>query len=229
MKTQNETKPNGMATDRRTTEDAKPNGSYVPPADVADIAGLYISSEQGDPLTTVTLHKIPVGKPRDFFRTVPDPSYRQRVEIYCHKSENTIDEQFYIIGPTLRGQIEEAQPCLLVTVVDRLGNPRLWPIKFPKDGGKDNVAWQTARIIARNAITGWVRAVWSGSGVGYAERKAEPGYASDPDFGRVPPFDDLVKSAFGAHNVIRDRSHPIYRDLFGIGQPADDTAADPLL
>jgi hypothetical protein len=218
-----------MTTGSQPPEAAKPNGKYVPPADATDIAELYIGGEQGDPLTTVALHKVPVGKPRDFFRTVPDPSYRQRVEIYIHKSENVVDEQYYIIGPGLRGQIEEAYPCLLVTVIDRLGMPRLWPIKSPKDGGKDNVAWQTARAIARDGMDFWVRAVWSGSGVGYAERRAEPGYAPEPDFSRLLPFDELVKAAFGAHSVIRDKSHPIYRGLFGIAQSADDDAADPLL
>ena len=226
--------------DNSTTVDAKLKGGSPPIAtaegfdlstapDAADIAELYLDSGQGDPLTTVTLHKIPVGKPKDFFRTVPDSSYRKPVEIYTHKSENTIDEQYYVIGPALRGQIEEAQPCLLVAVVDRLGAPRLWPIKQPKDGGKDNIAWQTARAIAKTGLTHWVRVVWGGSGTGYLERKADPGYAPDPDFSKLLPFDDLIKAAFGAHNVIRDKSHPIYRGLFGIGQPANDPDADPLL
>src|SRR5262249_21409064 len=91
-------------------------------------------------LTTITTHAVPIGKPRDFFRTVPDPAYRRHAEVYVHKSENVIDEQTYLIGPDLWGQIEEAHPCLLVCVVDRLVNPRLLPHKSPKDGAKDNVA-----------------------------------------------------------------------------------------
>ena len=41
------------------------------------------------------------------------------------------------------------------------------------------------------------------------------GYAPDPDYSKLPPFDELVRLAFGEHGVIRDRNHPIYRELFG--------------
>jgi len=161
---------------------------------------------------------------------VPDKSYREKTEIYIHKTENTIDETAYIIGPALRGQIEEAQPCLLVTVVDRVGNPRLWPIKLPKDDGKDNAAWATARAAAKTGLTQWVRIVWVNTGTGFKERPAEPGYAPDPDFSKLPPFRDLVRSGFGEHGIIRDKSHPIYRDLFGLSERAlDGEGDDPLL
>jgi hypothetical protein len=225
-----------MATGTESNKDpAAPNGAdptaqqYVPPPDLTDISDLYVASGQADPLTTITIHKVPVGKPKEFIRTVSDPSYRQRVEIYCHKTEDTIQEEYFIIGPNLRDQIQEAQPCLLVTVVNRVGYPRIWPIKLPKDGDKDNIAWQTSRAIARTGLSEWVRPVWGGSGHGFIERKAEPGYAPDPDYTNLPPFDELVKAAFGTHNVIRNKSHPIYRDLFGLKPPVADDGADPLL
>jgi hypothetical protein len=206
------------------------NGQYLPPPDALDIADLFIKSDQGDPLTAVTLHKIPVGKPKDFFRTVPDPSYRARAEIYIHKSENEIGETTYIIGPALRGQIEEASPCILITVVDRLGNPRIWPIKTPKEGGKDNASWSTARAIARDGLTQWVRLVWVNTGTGFAGRVAEEKYAPEPDFSRLPPFNELINAGFGVEGVIRDRSHPIYRGLFGLTAPKSvDENADPLV
>ena len=216
----------------RTSKDAngQDKNAYTPPPDLSDIDALWIKTDQGDPLTTtVTLHKVPVGKPKDFFRTVPDKTYREKTEIYVHKPENTIDETTYIIGPTLRGQIAEAQPCLLICVVDRAGNPRLWPIKLPKDDGKDNAAWSTSRI-ARTGLTRWVRAVWGGTSTGFAERCAEPGYAPDPDFSKLAPFNDLVRAGFGEHGIIRDRMHPIYRDLFGLADPVvSDEGDDPLL
>jgi hypothetical protein len=144
-----------MANNRVKCEDVKPNGQYVPPPDAADIADLFIKSDQGDPLTAVTLHKIPVGKPRDFFRTVPDPSYRERAEVYVHKPENEIDETTYIIGPALRGQIEEASPCILITVVDRFGNPRIWPIKMPKVAANPS----NAQTLTHTSLVHCVKAV----------------------------------------------------------------------
>ena len=49
----------------------------------------------------------------------------------------------------MRGVIDEASPCTIVTVVYRDGTPRLWPIKFPRDGERDNDAWITARSCAK--------------------------------------------------------------------------------
>jgi hypothetical protein len=124
-----------------------------------------------------------------------------------------IDEQHFIIGPTMRGRIEEAKHCTLVTVVYRDGTPRLWVLKLPKDGGRDNEAWMTARAAARAAMEKWVKLVWVGRA--YQTREAQPGYAPDPDFSKLPPFDELVKLALGEHGIIRDENHPIARDLLG--------------
>jgi hypothetical protein len=55
-------------------------------------------------------------------------------------------------------------------------------------------------------------------------RKAQPGYAPDPDWNKLPPFHELVRIAFGAHGMIAGEEHPIYRDLFGI--PGEGAADD---
>jgi hypothetical protein len=207
---------------------AAPGNTYAPSPDAADIDELWIKTGQGDPLTAPTLSQVPVGRPKDFFRTVPNLAYRERTEIYVHKTENDIGETAYIIGPALREQIQEAHPCLLVTVVDRAGNPRLWPLKLPKEDGKDNAAWATARAAAKTGLTQWVRIVWINTSTGFQERPAELGYAPDPDFGKLQPFANLVRAGFGKHGIIRDKTHPIYRDLFGLAEPAPN-GDDPLL
>ena len=56
-------------------------------------------------------------------------------------------------------------------------------------------------------------------GRAYQTREAQPGYAPDPDFSKLPPFDELVKLAFGEHGIIRDEKHPIARDLLGAAPP----------
>jgi hypothetical protein len=184
------------------------------PPDAQDFESLWLDPGLGDGITDVSYHSVPTGKPRDFFRTHPDIGYRRRSEIYTHKPEGAIDEQHYIIAPEMQGRIPEARLCTIVCVVYRDGSPRLWPIKFPRDGERDNDAWATARAAARTAIDRWTKLVWVRRA--YQTRDALPGYAPNPDFTKLPPFNDLVKLAFGEHGVIRDTDHPIYRELFGV-------------
>ena len=126
----------------------------------------------------------------------------------------------------MRGLIDEAQPCTLVTVVYRDGSPRIWPVKFPKDGARDNQAWSSARSCAKAGLERWVKLVWVRNS--YKTRDAQPGYAPDPDFPKLPSFDDLIALAFGENGIIRDTNHPVYRELFGSKPKAtdDDDAGD---
>jgi hypothetical protein len=190
------------------------NGAAPVVSDAADIEALWLDPALGDGIVDAHYHNIPVGKPRDFFRTHPDPAYRRRTEIYTHKVEGVIDTTHYILAPAMRGMLDEARPCTLVTVVYRDGSPRLWPIPFPRDGERDNEAWISARNAAKNGMEKWTKLVWVRRA--HMTRDAHLGYAPDPDFKKLPPFNELVRLAFGEHGVIRDTSHPIYRELLGM-------------
>ena len=91
---------------------------------------------------------------------------------------------------------------------------------FPREGEKDNSAWSTARAAARIAIDKWVRLVWNKRS--YSTRDALAGYAPDPDWERLPPFNELVRAAFGQNGVIQDTKHPIYRELMGAPATIND-------
>jgi hypothetical protein len=221
-----ERKAKVMSKSKLHTVGADGNGAAAPIIpDAGDIEALWLDQKLGDGITDSSYHTVPVGKPKDFFRTVKDPAYRRRTEIYTHKPEGVIDEVHYIIAPAMRGQITEAQPCTLVTVVHRDGSVRLWPIKFPRDGERDNEAWITARAAARAGMDQWVKLVWVKRA--YMTRDAQPGYAPDPDISKLPPFNELVRLALGDHGIIRDKTHAIYRELYGIKpEAAKDDAGD---
>jgi hypothetical protein len=131
----------------------------------------------------------------------------------------------FIIAPTMVGRIEEARPCTLVCCIYRDGSPRLWPVKFPKDGEKDNSAWISARAAAKAAIEKWTSLVWVRSA--YTTRDALEGFAPDPDWSKLPSFDELARLAFGTNGVIRSTDHDVYRELFGHPKKASD--ADDVL
>jgi hypothetical protein len=194
------------------------------PSDAQDIEALWLDPKLGDGITDVHWHTIPTGKPRNFFRAHPDPAFRRRTEIYVHKPEDAIEEQYYILDPAMRGRLEEARPCVIVPCVYRDGSPRLWPIMFPRPGEKDYTAWITARSAARTSMERWVKLVWSKRS--YLTRDAPPGYAPDPDWSKLPSFNEMVKLAFGEHGIIRDTNHPIYRELMGAPAVAADDAND---
>jgi hypothetical protein len=207
------------------TEEAIPFKRKPTPDDAKDFESLWLDPKLGDGIVNVTQHEIPVDKPRDFFRVHPDQNYRRLAEVYTHRPEGAIDTEHYILAPAMRGRIEEARPCTITTVIYRDGNVRLWPLKLPKEGERDNDAWISARRAARRGMEVWVRLVWSRRA--YKTREALPGYAPDPDYSKLPPFDDLIKLAFGEHGIIRDTEHPIYRELFGDGsKKADDDDED---
>jgi hypothetical protein len=198
------------------------NEQKIGPDDATDFESLFRDPSLGDGITDTNFTTISIGKPKEFFRTVPDPAYRRRTEIYRHKPEGVIDESFYLIDPAMQGFIDEARPCTLVTVIDRLGVPQLWPIGLPKDGGKDMKAWASARVAAKVGFDKWVKIVWVKNA--YKTREALDGYSPDPDYSKLPPFLKLVELAFGAEGVIRDKSHPIYQNLMGAkeGPLSDD-------
>jgi hypothetical protein len=169
-----------------STPQARPNGNGSSIPDAFDIESLFLDPGLGDGITESFYHTVPVGKPREFFRTPPDQEYRRRAEIYVHKPEGQIDAEVYVIAPNMRGKIIEARPCTLVTIVDRSGVPRIYPVSLPRDGERDNDVWISARAIVRTAMKEWVRMVWHKRA--YVERKAPPGYAPDPDWGKLSPW-----------------------------------------
>jgi hypothetical protein len=200
-------------------------GNPPTPPDADDFESLWLDPSLGDGITDASYHSVVVGKPKDFFRVHPNKDYRRRVEIYTRKPEGAIDEQHFIVAPSMKGRIEEARPCTLVCCLYRDGSPRLWPVKFPRDSERDNLAWVTARAAAKVAIDKWTRLVWVRNA--YTTRDAVDGFAPDPDWSKLPSFDELARLAFGKDGVIRNTEHDVYRELFGMPKKPSD--ADDVL
>jgi hypothetical protein len=75
-------------------------------------------------------------------------------------------------------------------------------------------------------MTRWVRRRWEGRQ--FVSREADIGYAPDPDWSRLPPFGDIVRTALGPDGIFRDENNRAYQTLFGkVGQP-DELDADDL-
>ena len=106
------------------TEDAKPKPKLVTPLDALDLSDLWLDPGLGDGITETVRHSIPFGKPRDYFRLHPDPAYRRMVEIYRHKTEDAIEEEYFVFAGNMQGSLEEAAPYTLAVCIYRDGTPR---------------------------------------------------------------------------------------------------------
>ena len=94
-----------------------------------------------------------------------------------------------------------------MTVIYRDGSLRLWPIKHPRDGDKDNDAWASARSIARLGIDKWIKLLWLRRG--YVSRDAQRGYAPDRIGARRRRSTISLLLHSATTGVISDESHPI--------------------
>ena len=52
---------------------------------------------------------------------------------------------------------------------------------------------------ARAGLERWVKLIWVRRA--YQTREATPGYAPDPDFSKLPPFDDLVTAPWNVRTT----------------------------
>jgi hypothetical protein len=201
-----------VVTDEEAIHDSRKK--HKAPDDAADLEDLWHDPILGDGITDETYNSVPFGKPRGFFRVHPDKAFRRRTQVYTHKVEGVIEESYYVVPKKMQAAMEEdTYPCTLTVVIDRAGSPRLWAVKHPREGEKDMEAWRTARIAAKAGITEWVKLVWVNTA--YRTRRAKPGYAPEPAWEKLPPYEDLVRLALGPHGVINSTRHPIYRELYG--------------
>jgi hypothetical protein len=188
---------------------SRPPTAFKPPADAFDLSGLYLDTQQGDPLAETVIHSVPIGKPKDFFMIPPDPAFRRRCMVYFLKKEGMVEEQFYIVDEKMRTLVgDEARPAIITTCVYRDGSIRLWPLKLPREGETDQMAWSSAREAAKAAMQSWIKLKWKGGK--YDWRKGGEGYA-EPDWKKLPSFDKQMELGFGEHGVIRDEDHSVYR------------------
>ena len=93
------------------------------PLDALDLTGLWLDPALGDGITETVRHSIPLGKPRDFFRVHPDKSFRRPIEIYRHRPEGVIEDEFFALWGDMKETLEEAAPYSLVTCIYRDGTP----------------------------------------------------------------------------------------------------------
>lgn len=164
---------------------------------------------------TKVLTQIPVGKPKKsaFFRAHPSNDYRLPVDILEDDSGDSKDAYLVIPG-VAQALNNEVKPKLLVLVVDKMGNPRLWPApRVIEDGGYRQNSWNTSALTALDQSTEkWTRMSANISAGSYEVYTSE---STDEPQWPAESMGKLMELGFGEKHVIRDIDHPVIRRLLG--------------
>jgi hypothetical protein len=205
---------------KQTEPTPSDNDKVVPfvPDDALDIESMYVDPLiPGGAITRVT-QKVSVGRPNKevFYRSHPDDSHHRTVYLIVEASTNSSDEISYWIDPRIAGELAyDAKYFSLSTLIDREGNVRLCRARLPKQGERDNLYAETMRMAIQMAKEYWVRIIPNQITGRYDTLRADRGYAEDPDWSKVPPFDELMMSAFGPDGIIRRLDHPVVHKRMG--------------
>jgi hypothetical protein len=194
----------------------------VPPSDLDEIERLWTNPQHAQTLTGRSIHTIPVKRPSTttFIRVHPEPSYQRSGSVIVDEEEGGFDRTLYLLLPGLEQHLPfDVKPFTLCLAIDRASGLYIWPIRDPKTGEKDNSHWASERQCALHAMRFWCRVVSTRNGKQTVDAPLD--YAPDPDWSRVPPFNQLIKTAFGETGIIREINHPVLLKLLGKKQRGD--------
>ncbi len=157
------------------------------------------------------LTTVPVRKPnrQQYFRVSPEESHVFEVLLleYGEKKE------LYLIAPEVQHLVvSDAYPARLVLAVDRAGICFLWPLKLPREEGRQ-MAWHTSAMeAAEYAKQDWVRMA-SNMSLGAYEIFRAQGELPEPQWPRES-FQQLLAIAF-KKTIISSPDHIVLRQLAG--------------
>jgi hypothetical protein len=161
--------------------------------------------------TQRVLVSVPVGKPgkQTWFRVLPGEEWQLTAALLKLEEDGT----YFYIAPDIYPDLEaEAIRVVLRTVVTTQGTTSLWPIRFPSADGRDSSWWISARAVALQAETEWVRMRANMEAGAYDVIKATDNYG-EPDLPQHN-FSELLEIAF-AGKVIERLDHPVVLRLLG--------------
>ena len=155
--------------------------------------------------------QVPVRKPKreEFIRVRDDEHYRRETALLELKEER----EFYLLTPDIRDALPgEWYPVRLVTAINRLDVPFLWPLKLAGPHGQSNAWYDTAIEAANLAKQKWVRVLSDMSLGGYQPYVAEAKLPEPiwPEYN----FQDLWNIAF-RDRTIQSMDDPVIQRLLG--------------
>jgi len=154
---------------------------------------------------------------QEWFRCHPGAEYRMDCTLYRpDASAGGESDEVYLVQPEMRGLVGDAAfAARIVLVVNRQGDPFLWPLRLPEPDSTP-LKWHTTAIaIAGDAATRWVQMRANRRGgyydVFFLGQKIEVPEPTWP----TESLRELLRLAF-ADRVIDNQNHVIVRQLQGL-------------
>ncbi len=157
------------------------------------------------------LISVPVGKPgkQTWFRVLPGEEWQINAALLKLEEDGT----YFFVAPSIYPDLAaEAMRVVIRTVVTTQGTISLWPIRLPNPDGRDFLWWISARAVALQAETEFVRMRANQEAGAYDVIKATDNYG-EPDRPRHN-FSELLEIAF-AGKVIESLDDPVVLKLLG--------------
>jgi hypothetical protein len=185
----------------------------APPIDPFDPAALRIEDTTDTALgVEKPILVVPVMRPSSqmFFRVHPDPSMRLDMRVI----ELKVERETYAVTPVMAALLSgETRPVRLLTCLPRVGGGIfVWPLKLPRDDGRENNWNVTARKAAEIAEKKWTR-IQSNMSLGAYDITTSV-HIPDPVWPKTT-MRDLLHLAFGDGRLIDRENHPVIRQLLG--------------
>lgn len=176
----------------------------------ADLDAVKANFDQPED-TEELFHRMPVCKPKKKWFVRAHPTLRQDAWL-VEDEENR--GHYYVLPPMYADLADYCRGYTLLPAVNRQGMHFLWTVPAPDPNGRQ-LDWHTThRAAVEAARTKWVQLIPDMSIGAYRVRVAKASY-SEPEW-RPEPLSELLTIAF-KDRVIRDRNHPVAKQLLGLG------------
>ena len=147
---------------------------------------------------------------QEFVRVHPDDEFRLNTALFTQKDE---PDGMYLIAPELLEElIAEIVPTLLVFAITRQKVPLLWPLRLPREDGRQD-AWSGSALEAAGLAEKHWTSLRANMSMGAYDVFEAVGELPEPEWPDLT-FQQAIDLAFKGH-YIDSPDHPVVRRLRG--------------
>lgn len=146
---------------------------------------------------------------QEWFRIHPSEEWRLQTPVLRLKE----DREDYLVHLNVRKAVlDEIQPVILFSAINRQGEVFIWPVRLPRGDGRTDPFMESDMMAAKEAERKWTRRQWVPENKTHKVMVAQ-NLPEEPVWPEIT-FQELIKKAF-KDRYIRDLDHPVLKRLRG--------------